>query len=1082
MSSSLLRQRTLYLDLYRLTQPRGLPQTCHNRSVSTTSAINRGLKATRGGSSSFGGRRDGGRDEKRPGREGSFKPRDRTGTDRGSDRRVESSRGSTRDSGRPTTRSYESTGGRRPYGEERPRRESKISTTSRSERRSADGGGRSSFGSRDQGSRTGVEQRRTRFDTSTLSSAARPAFYRERKEPQDDDRGASLGREDRGSRSSSSRYGAAPSSPPSAFGSRRTEGRDGDQGGPRGAGSYGERRPRRSDSSAFDRSLESAEKRSSPRDDRGGGRGDRREGVRTEDRGARSPTSSFGRPAFKDTGSYSGGRSGSRDDVRGNPERRSPRSEYGQRDSRTSTSPRGTSAFGRPPRDDHERAPRAARDTDARPGRDRPRTALPNPYTPGASGRGDRRFTPEDVEDNSQLNEAFTKVRQIAGLVETIQSGESGSGSGRSRLESNVEEARQLIADLNEQFPDRSLGDRGSVKREVVFYLRRTLEAQGLFRKLGEGGADQAEQTMVVEVPGHSFSLVLKGETADPVFERAPDRSAGEQRRDAKAQRANEDDDSSVRTGKQEAKNGDESMQDVRRVRELLWALRARARKTTARHDEDSTVPSADIDATNERNDRLLKHELSGLFVKLGLFSNVDPAALQRVGSVLKKGNAGFRHVAERTKSGAVERVVFKSKGDDADVFELAFDKAGAVTIDKAPAIDVQHDTEDAAVRDAPEAVLSQMNAALQPEIPVWDRSSQAIVDEPITAEEVEDEDAHPVSVPYTTAASEFLYGTNVVLAALRAKRRKLYRLHIHPRLFNREGASRDIEALADRAGLKIERNADLRLLDKMSDSRPHNGVVLETSRLPAPPVLAMGAADGGSGEVSLILDKQNTEDAAINGTLSALSTAQTWRRPFVLMLDGIVDPGNVGNILRTAHFYGVDAVAIATATCCSLTSAVLAKASSGACEAVPLLALPKPSSFVVDSAKDGWRIYAAVAPSAGNAQSGPTVKEVVTTATTSTIAMDSPLRKDPIILMLGAEGEGLRANLIRQADCLVSIEQARSVTKATDVGVDSLNVSVAAGVLMEAFLQKPLNTEEASTEASEEPVEEPTVKGELGF
>ncbi|KAK5723520.1 hypothetical protein LTR15_005218 [Elasticomyces elasticus] len=1054
-------------------------------AVSTTSAINRGLKATRGGSSSFGGQRDGGRDEKRPGREGSFKPRDRTGTDRSSDRRVEPSRGSTRDSGRPTTRSYESTGGRRPYAEERPRRESKISTTSRSERRSADGGVRSSFGSRDQGSRTGVEQRRTRFDTSTLSSAARPAFYRERKEPQDDDRGASLGREDRGSRTSS-RYGAASSSPPSAFGRRRTEGRDGDQGGPRGAGSYGERRPRRSDSSAFDRSLESAERRSVPRDDRGGGRGDRREGVRTEDRGARSPTSSFGRPAFKEMGSYSGGRSGPRDDVRGNSERRAPRSEYGQRDSRTSTSPRGTSAFGRPRRDDRERASRAARDTDARPGRDRPRTAMPNPYTPGASGRGDRRSTPEDVEDNSQLNEAFTKVRQIAGLVETIQSGESGSGSGRARLEYNVEEARQLIADLNEQFPDRSLGDRGSVKREVVFYLRRTLEAQGLFRKLGEGGADQAEQTMVVEVPGHSFALVVKGETADPVFERAPDRSAGEQRRDAKAQRANEDDDSSVRSGKQEAKNGDESMQDVRRVRELLWALRARARKTAARHDEDPTVPSADIDATNERNDRLLKHELSGLLVKLGLFSNVDPAALQRVGSVLKKGNAGFRLVAERTKSGAVEKVVFKSKGDDADVFELVFDQAGAVDVEKAPKIDVQHDMEKAALSKAPEeAVLSQMNAALQPEIPVWDRSSQAIADEPITAEEVEegeDEDAHPVSVPYTTAASEFLYGTNVVLAALRAKRRKLYRLHIHPRLFNREGASRDIEALADRAGLKIERNADLRLLDKMSDSRPHNGVVLETSRLPAPPVLAMGAPDTKTGEVSLVLDKQNTEDAAINGTLSALSTAQTWRRPFVLMLDGIVDPGNVGNILRTAHFYGVDAVAIATATCCSLTSAVLAKASSGACEAVPLLALPKPSSFVVDSAKAGWRIYAAVAPSADNAQSVPTVKEVVTTATTSTIATISPLRKDPIILMLGAEGEGLRANLVRQADCLVSIEQARSATKATDVGVDSLNVSVAAGVLMEAFLQKPLNTEEASTEAGEEPVEERTVKGELGF
>lgn len=55
---------------------------------------------------------------------------------------------------------------------------------------------------------------------------------------------------------------------------------------------------------------------------------------------------------------------------------------------------------------------------------------------------------------------------------------------------------------------------------------------------------------------------------------------------------------------------------------------------------------------------------------------------------------------------------------------------------------------------------------------------------------------------------------------------------------------------------------------------------------------------------------------------------------------------------------------------------------------------------------------------------------------------------------MLGGEGEGLRPNLRKRADFVVGIEGQRLGTG----GVDSLNVSVAAGVLCEAFLRKPLS------------------------
>ena len=83
-----------------------------------------------------------------------------------------------------------------------------------------------------------------------------------------------------------------------------------------------------------------------------------------------------------------------------------------------------------------------------------------------------------------------------------------------------------------------------------------------------------------------------------------------------------------------------------------------------------------------------------------------------------------------------------------------------------------------------------------------------------------------PISIPYTTAASEFLYGTSVVIAALRVARRKLYKLYIYQGL-NRDGTNQDkrIERLARSRNLEIEKvgNDGLRLMDKMSSGRPHN-------------------------------------------------------------------------------------------------------------------------------------------------------------------------------------------------------------------------------------------------------------------
>lgn len=62
------------------------------------------------------------------------------------------------------------------------------------------------------------------------------------------------------------------------------------------------------------------------------------------------------------------------------------------------------------------------------------------------------------------------------------------------------------------------------------------------------------------------------------------------------------------------------------------------------------------------------------------------------------------------------------------------------------------------------------------------------------------------------------------------------------------------------------------------------------------------------------------------------------------------------------------------------------------------------------------------------------------------------PVATHPTILMMGAEGAGLRSSLINHAHYKVGIVAGRQ----DEIGVDSLNVSVAASLLCFEFLKKP--------------------------
>ena len=86
--------------------------------------------------------------------------------------------------------------------------------------------------------------------------------------------------------------------------------------------------------------------------------------------------------------------------------------------------------------------------------------------------------------------------------------------------------------------------------------------------------------------------------------------------------------------------------------------------------------------------------------------------------------------------------------------------------------------------------------------------------------------DPDPLVLPYTTPASEFLYGRGVVTAALRAGRRKLYKLYIYQSQGRKnEEGDMQMRKMAVNLGVPVEKiGAErYRILDKMSEGRPHN-------------------------------------------------------------------------------------------------------------------------------------------------------------------------------------------------------------------------------------------------------------------
>ncbi|MGH9905459.1 MAG: 23S rRNA (guanosine(2251)-2'-O)-methyltransferase RlmB [Pyrinomonadaceae bacterium] len=275
-------------------------------------------------------------------------------------------------------------------------------------------------------------------------------------------------------------------------------------------------------------------------------------------------------------------------------------------------------------------------------------------------------------------------------------------------------------------------------------------------------------------------------------------------------------------------------------------------------------------------------------------------------------------------------------------------------------------------------------------------RRTKPVFDKRHEAERRDFKTNNETSVPRESEGDK-IYGLMPVLEALRAGQRAIDNIAIaegakHDRL-------RELLDLARKARVPIHRVPRISLDRSLKDIN-HQGVV------------ARAAA-------------ARYEDS--DHLLEALSKkVGTGSEPLALVLDGVEDPRNLGAILRTAECAGIDGVFVPERRAAGLTATV-AKAAAGALEYVPVARVTNLVRLIEQlKERNIWTV--------GAAAEGTSVYT----------EWDWTL---PTAVFLGGEGSGLHRLTKERCDALVRIPVRGHL--------DSLNVSVAAGVLLYEALRR---------------------------
>jgi 23S rRNA (guanosine2251-2'-O)-methyltransferase len=243
----------------------------------------------------------------------------------------------------------------------------------------------------------------------------------------------------------------------------------------------------------------------------------------------------------------------------------------------------------------------------------------------------------------------------------------------------------------------------------------------------------------------------------------------------------------------------------------------------------------------------------------------------------------------------------------------------------------------------------------------------------------------------------ELVCGPHAVLAALKAHADEIDGVWVSTERQDRRVAA--VLVAARTARIKVHR-APRAALDRMSEGVSHQGVIARRMAAPRP-----------------TREDPGEFVAGLSG------------KPLILVLDGVQDPHNLGACLRVADAAGAQAVVVPRDRAAAL-SAVARRAAAGAAETMPLLQVTNLARALDELKQAGLWI-------------------IGTAAEAEQDVFQADLRQ-PVALVLGGEGKGLRRLTQERCDLLVRIPMAGTV--------ESLNVSVAAGIcLFEVLRQRSM-------------------------
>ncbi|OPF75649.1 23S rRNA (guanosine(2251)-2'-O)-methyltransferase RlmB [Bacillus paralicheniformis] len=238
----------------------------------------------------------------------------------------------------------------------------------------------------------------------------------------------------------------------------------------------------------------------------------------------------------------------------------------------------------------------------------------------------------------------------------------------------------------------------------------------------------------------------------------------------------------------------------------------------------------------------------------------------------------------------------------------------------------------------------------------------------------------------------DYVIGKNAVIETLKSGR-ELYKLWMTENTV--KGQAQQVVELAAKKGITIH-YVPRKKLDQMVSGK-HQGVVAQ--------VAAYEYAE---------LDDlfQKAEDRN--------------EQPFILVLDEIEDPHNLGSIMRTADAVGAHGIIIPKRRAVGLTTTV-AKASTGAIEHIPVVKVTNLSRTLEEMKQRGIWVVGTDASGKQDYRS-----------------LDGNM---PLALVIGSEGKGMGRLVKEKCDFLIRLPMAGKVT--------SLNASVAAGLLMYEVYRK---------------------------